>query len=147
MRSNGPPPQPKPQPTGPQGSGGELGPSRPGGDLPAGGHPGSSDRNALFPPVLPFHQAPRGPPGDGRDGGDSGGDDDETPLGTDEDPNPPRRPKPHANPDSSGDGGGKDLCERRPVSMSINKWAKPTPNLELAGAQPSSIHSGITIFR
>ena len=33
--------------------------------------------------------------------------------------------------DSSGDGDGHGFRGRKPVSMSINKWAKPIPKLEL----------------
>ena len=42
----------------------------------------------------------------------------------------------HGNPDSSGDGGGKDPRSRKHASMSINKWAKPIPKLEL----PPRVH-------
>ena len=53
-----------------------------------------------------------------------------------EDPPPPRRRKPDEDPDSSGDAGGKDFRSRKHVSMSINKWAKPIPKLEL----PPRVH-------
>ena len=53
------------------------------------------------------------------DGDDSGGDDREKPLGADEDQQP------------SGDGGGKNPRGRKTVSLSINKWAKPIPKLDL----------------
>ena len=66
----------------------------------------------------------------------SGGDEGETPLGTDEEQQQPRRPQPQGDPDSSGDGGGRDARGRKHVSMSINKWAKPIPKLEL----PPKVH-------
>ena len=94
--------------------------------------PGSGDGEHQFPPGLPLRQALGGPPGDGGDGGDSGVDAGETPLGTDEDPPPPRRRKPNGDPDSSGDGGGKDFRGHKHVSMSINEWGKPIPKLELS---------------
>ena len=53
------------------------------------------------------------------------------PLGTVEDPPPPRHRKPNGDPESSADGGGKDFRGHKHVPMSINKRAKPKPNLEL----------------
>ena len=79
-------------------------------------------------PGLTLPQAPGGPPGDGGDGDHSGGDQEETPLGTDEDRQPPRRSKRHGDPDSTGDGGGKDPHGRKTVSLSITNGRNPLPN-------------------
>ena len=57
-------------------------------------------------------------------------------MGTDEDLTKPRRPKPPGDPDSSGGDAEKQGRGRRPVSMNINKWAKPIPKPEL----PSRVH-------
>ena len=40
------------------------------------------------------------------------------------------------DPDSSGDGDGSGFCGRKHASLSINKWAKPIPKLEL----PPRVH-------
>ena len=133
MRSKGPPPQPQPQPQVLASSGGAPGPGYPaGGDLPAGdGLPGSRDR-PQHPPGLPLQ--PLGcPPGDGGDsGGGSGGDDGETPQDTDQDIyNKHHRQLPE-DPDSSGDDDGRGCRARHQTLLTINKWAKPLPKLELS---------------
>ena len=67
----------------------------------------------------------KGPPHREGDDGESGGDEDATPLGKS------RRNKPNGDPDSSRDGDGHGFRGHKHVSMSINKWAKPIPKLEL----------------
>ena len=52
-------------------------------------------------------------------------------MGTDEDPSLTRHPKPQGDPDSSRGDADKERRGRGPVSMNINKWAKPIPKLEL----------------
>ena len=88
------------------------------------------------PPGLPVRPNPGGPPGDsGDDGG--GGDgpeesDEGTPVESDYDRRPPHKPAGDPNPD-----GHHDRDARLYKSMTINKWAKPIPKLDL----PPRIHT------
>ena len=95
------------------------------------------DRPAL-PPGLPLRSG-IAPPDDGGDGGDSGGDSeddgDEAP-GSDQDLRRKNYRKPPDYPGSSGDDGGRGRRGRRQTPLTINKWAKPLPKLDL----PPRIH-------
>ena len=88
------------------------------------------------PPGLPVRPNPGGPPGDsGDDGG--GGDgpeesDEGTPVESDYDKRPPHKPAGDPNPD-----GHHDRDARLYKSMTINKWVKPIPKLDL----PPRIHT------
>ena len=87
------------------------------------------------PPGLPVRHNPGGPPGDSGD--DHGGDDpdesgDDTPVHSDDADRPPRKPDGDPNPD-----GPYDCSSRMYQSMTINKWAKPIPKLDL----PPRIHT------
>ena len=90
--------------------------------------------------VYHFNQDDSGgdPPDDGGDGGDSGGDseadDGDEPPDTDQACKHPRYPP--DDPDSSGDGGGRGRRRRHQTPLTINKWAKPLPKLDL----PPRIH-------
>ena len=79
---------------------------------------------------------PGGPPGDsGDDHGGGGGHDeseDGTPVHSDEGAGPPRKPDGDPEPD-----GPHGRHSRMYKSMTINKWAKPIPKLDL----PSRIHT------
>ena len=139
MRSKGPPPPAYAQLPVPPSSGGVPGADRSGGGPPPldPGLPASSDRPAL-PPGLPLRSG-NDPPDDGGDGDDSGGDSDhdgeETPL-TDLDLQEKRPHKPPGDPDSSGDDGGRGRRGRHQIPITINKWAKPLPILDL----PARLH-------
>ena len=134
MRSKGPPPQAYSQLPVPPGSGGVPGPDHLGGGSPPDdpGLPASRDRPAL-PPSLPLRSG-NDPPDGGGDGGDSRGDSDddgdETP-GTDQDLHRKHHRKPPDDPDSSGDDGGRGCRGRHQTPLTINKWAKPLPKLDL----------------
>ena len=88
------------------------------------------------PPGLPVRHNPEGPPEDsGDDGG--GGDgpeesDEGTPVESDYDRRPPHKPAGDPNSD-----GHHDQEARLYKSMTINKWAKPIPKLDL----PPRIHT------
>ena len=128
MRSKGPPPKAvPPQPVLPRAPGGGGPPAR-------GGKNGAGDYKNLFPPDLP--QGFGGPPVGGGDEGDSDGNDGEAPLGTDEDLPLPQRNRHHGGPGSSGDDDEYGFHGHKPASMSINKWAKPIPKLDL----PPRVH-------
>ena len=118
MRSKGPPPPASSQLPVPPGSGGVPGPDHPGGGFPPDDPslPGSRDRRE-HPPRLPL-----------RDG-------DETP-GTDQALQRKHHRKPPEDPDCSGDDGGRGRRGRHQTPLTINKWAKPFPKLDL----PARIH-------
>ena len=88
------------------------------------------------PPGLPVRLNPGGPPGDsGGDRGGGGGHDgseEDRPVHSDDGAGTPR--KPDGDPDSDGPHGRHS---RMYQSMTINKWAKPIPKLDL----PPRIHS------
>ena len=88
------------------------------------------------PPGLPVRLNPGGPPGDSGDdhGGGGGHDESEenTPVHSDDGAGPPR--KPDGDPDPDGPHGKHS---RMYQSMTINKWAKPIPKLDL----PPRIHT------
>ena len=88
------------------------------------------------PPGLPVRQHPGGPPGDSGDdhggGGGHDGSEEDTPVHSDDEAGPPRKPGGDPNPD-----GPHDRHSRMCQSMTINKWAKPIPNLDL----PPRIHT------
>ena len=88
------------------------------------------------PPGLPVRLNPGGPPGDsGDDHGGGGGHDeseDGTPVHSDDGAGPPRKPGGDPEPD-----GPHGRHSRMYQSMTINKWAKPIPKLDL----PSRIHT------
>ena len=88
------------------------------------------------PPGLPVRHNPGGPPRDSSDddGGVDGPDESEedTPVSSDDAARPPRKPAGDPNPD-----GHQDRHSRMYPSMSINKWAKPIPKLDL----PPRIHT------
>ena len=88
------------------------------------------------PPGLPVRLNPGGPPGDsGDDHGGGGGHDEseeDTPVHSDDGAGPPR--KPDGDPEPDGPHGRHSRMYR---SMTINKWAKPIPKLDL----PSRIHT------
>ena len=88
------------------------------------------------PPGLPVRLNPGGPPGDsGDDHGGGGGHDEseeDTPVHSDDGTGPPR--KPDGDPDPDGPHGKHS---RMYQSMTINKWAKPIPKLDL----PPRIHT------
>ena len=115
-------------------SGGVPGANHSGGGPPPHdpGLPASGDRPAL-PPGLPLRSG-QDPPDDGGDGDDSGGDSDhdgeEAPV-TDIDLQEKRPRKPPGDPDSSGDDGGRGHRSQHQVPITINKWAKPLPKLDL----------------
>ena len=79
---------------------------------------------------------PGGPPGDSGDdhGGGDGNDESEedTPIHSDDEARPPRKPDGDPSPD-----GHHDRHSRMNQSMTINKWAKPIPKLDL----PPRIHT------
>ena len=116
----------------------------PGGEPPFGpeGHDQHADGDARgsggvpSPPGLPVHLNPGGPPGDSGDddGGGDGPDESEedTPVHSDDAARPPRKPGGDPNPD-----GHHDRHSRMYPSMTINKWAKPIPKLDL----PPRIHA------
>ena len=106
-----------------------------GGDGPDGqGARGSG--GVPSPPGLPVRLNPGGPPGDSGDdhGGGGGHDESEenTPVHSDDGAGPPR--KPDGDPDPDGPHGRHS---RMYQSMTINKWAKPIPKLDL----PPRIHT------
>ena len=72
------------------------------------------------------------------------------PRGTDQDPLLPQRPKPSGDPDSSGDDDGKGRRYRAQTPMTINKWAKPIPKLELPSRiflqKPSQTDMGVVVY-
>ena len=116
-------------------------PGLPGGDPPdhpsGHGHLPEADGQGgpSQPPGLPLRHNPRGPPGDsGDDGGGGGPDesDDATPVDSDQVRRTPRKPAGDPNP-----GGYHDRDARLYKSMTINKWAKPIPKLDL----PPRIHT------
>ena len=86
-------------------------------------------------PLQPGHN----PPDDGGDGDDSGGDSDqdgdETPV-TDLDLQEKRPRKPPGDPDSSGDDRGRGRRGRYQAPITINRWGKPLPRLDL----PARLH-------
>ena len=88
------------------------------------------------PPGLPVRHNPGGPPGDSGDdhGGGDGHDESEegTPVRSDDAARPPRKADGDPNPD-----GPHDRHSRRYSPMTINKWAKPIPKLDL----PPRIHT------
>ena len=116
--------------------------------VPGPGYPGGGNRpDDLGPPVSqgrPHHppglplQPSGDPPDDGGDGGDSGGDseDDDGDEPDDTDLDCKQHGKPPEDPDSSGDGGGRGRRGRHQTPLTINKWAKPLPKLDL----PPRIH-------
>ena len=69
-------------------------------------------------------------------GEDSGGDEDATPQDSDQDLYDRQHRKPHGDPDSSEDDGGKARRYRAQTPITINKWAKPLPKLDL----PPRVH-------
>ena len=87
------------------------------------------------PPGLPVRLNPGGPPGDsGDDHGGGGGHDeseDGTPVHSDDGAGPPH--KPGGDPEDGPHGRHSRMYK----SMTINKWAKPIPKLDL----PSRIHT------
>ena len=116
----------------------------PGGEPPHG--PAGGDRLAdqdargsggvPSPPGLPVRHNPGGPPGDSGDD-HGGGDDpdesgDDTPVHSDDAARPPRKTDGDPNPD-----GPYDRSSWVYQSMTINKWAKPIPKLDL----PPRIHT------
>ena len=106
-----------------------------GGDGPDGqGARGSG--GVPSPPGLPVRLNPGGPPGDsGDDHGGGGGHDeseDNTPVHSDDGAGPPRKPDGDPEPD-----GPHGRHSRMYQSMTINKWAKPIPKLDL----PPRIHT------
>ena len=87
------------------------------------------------PPGLPVRQNPGGSPGGSGDDGGGGGHDgseEDTPVHSDDEARPPRKPDGDPNPD-----GPHDRHSRMYQSMTINKWAKPIPKLDL----PPRIHT------
>ena len=90
----------------------------------------------LQPPGLPVRHNPEDPPGDsGDDGGGGDGPDESnegTPVESDYDGRPPHKPAGDPNPDDH-----HDRDSRLYKSMTINKWAKPIPKLDL----PPRIHT------
>ena len=89
----------------------------------------------LAPPGLPVRHNPGGPPGDSGDDGGGGGHDgseEDTPVHSDDGTGPPRKPEDDPNPD-----GPHGRHSRMYQSMTINKWAKPIPKLDL----PPRIHT------
>ena len=58
-------------------------------------------------------------------GGESGGNDGDTPQGTDQDLCSKQHRKPPDDPDSSGDDDGRGRRARHQNPLMINKWAKP----------------------
>ena len=106
-----------------------------GGDGPDGqGARGSG--GVPSPPGLPVRLNPGGPPGDSGDdhGGGGGHDESEenTPVHSDDGAGPPRKPDGDPEPD-----GPHGRHSRMYQSMTINKWAKPIPKLDL----PPRIHT------
>ena len=69
-------------------------------------------------------------------GGDSGEDDGEEPQDTDQDLYGKQHRKPPDDPDLSGDDGGRGRRGRHQTPLTINKWAKPLPKLNL----PPRVH-------
>ena len=63
-------------------------------------------------------------------GGESDHDGDETPV-TDIDLQEKQPRKPPGDPDSSGDDGSRGRRGRHQIPITINKWAKPLPRLDL----------------
>ena len=87
------------------------------------------------PPGLPVRHNPGGPPGDpDDDGGGDGPDESEedTPVRSDDAARPPHKPEGDPNPD-----GHHSRHPRLNPSMTINKWAKPIPKLDL----PPRLHT------
>ena len=88
------------------------------------------------PPSLPVRHNPGGSPGDSGDdhggGGGHDGSEEDTPVHSDDEAKPPRKPDGDPNPD-----GPHDRHSRMYQSMTINKWAKPIPKLDL----PPRIHT------
>ena len=100
-----------------------------GGDGPDGqGARGSG--GVPSPPGFPVRLNPGGPPGDSGDdhGGGGGHDESEenTPVHSDDGAGPPRKPDGDPEPD-----GPHGRHSRMYQSMTINKWAKPIPKLDL----------------
>ena len=116
----------------------------PGGDPPydhaGNGQPDDQDARGSGgvqnPPGLPVRLNPGGPPGDsGDDHGGGGGHDEsdgDTPVDSDDGTGVPRKPDGDPDPD---DHRGKH--SRMYQTMTINKWAKPIPKLDL----PPRIHT------
>ena len=115
----------------------------PGGDPPYG-HTGGDrldDQDARGsggvpnPPGLPVRHNPGGPPGDSGDDGGGGGHDEseeDTPVHSDDGTGHPRKPEDDPNPE-----GPHGRHSRMYSTMTINKWAKPIPKLDL----PPRIHT------
>ena len=87
-------------------------------------------------PGLPVRHNPGGSPSDSGDdhggGGGHDGSEEDTPVHSDDEARPPRKPADDPNPD-----GPHDRHSRMYQSMTINKWAKPIPTLDL----PPRIHT------
>ena len=105
---------------------GSIPPPLGGGNPPSrGGHHAARNFKASFLPGVPLRHGPGGPAGAGGDGREPGNPDEHTALGTDQDPPALRRTTPN---------GDQTPVEMMMPSMSINKWAKPLPKLDLPHA-------------